>query len=138
MKLTKLILLLCLLPFYASAEALTDRQRINQVMDSFYQWDHTGGTHNAENSLAHTVRYNRLDEGGKHIAYSIDFNYEGKGKNAYQHFIAGLDIYGKMAVVRSIHYHAGKGSYLKTFILHKLTQGWRITNVSWGKITPEE
>ncbi|TQV88555.1 hypothetical protein [Aliikangiella coralliicola] len=130
--------LFCGIPFSTHAESLTDRQAITDTMDNFYHWDHKGGADFAKRSLAESVRYNRISKEGEHISYSVDFAYKGKGVNAYIPYIVELDIYGNMAVVKSVHHYDEKRSYLKAFVLHKLAQGWRITNVSWGKITPEK
>jgi hypothetical protein len=133
-----LLFLLSFIPFHLEAETLTDRQQISQTMKSFYQWDHTGGIDNANKSFAASVLYNRIGEQGNHITYTPNFDYKGAGENAYLPIIVDMDIYGKMALVRSVHHYEGKGRYLKAFVLHKLQQGWRITNVSWGKLTPHE
>lgn len=138
MTLLRMFLLLSIMPFYTHAASLTDRQKITSAMDNFYQWDYTGKKEFAEKSLAHSVLYNRVSKEGKHISYAVQFQWEGKGVDAYKSYITGLDIYGDMAVVKAIHHYQEKGAYLKAFVLHKLAQGWRITHVSWGEITPEK
>jgi hypothetical protein len=138
MTIFRILLLLSIIPFYTHAESLTDRQKIINAMGYFHQWDFTGSKELAEKSVEKSVRYNRVSKEGKHISYTPDFEWKGKGVDAYLPIIIGLDIYGGMAVVRVVHHHEEKGRYLKAIIFHKLAEGWRITNVSWGKITPEK
>lgn len=136
MAIIRLLLLLVIASFPAFADS--DREEIAQVMADFQQWDHLGGVERAKKSLAKTVRYNYVDKEGKHVSYTVDFAYQGKGKAAYKPYIVALDIYGNMAVVKAIHHYNNEQAYLKAFVLHKLAQGWQITNVSWGQITPDK
>lgn len=114
-----------------------DRTEVVDVMQSFYQWDMEGGAEIAKAIFSQSAKYNRVDQNKKHIAYSVDPTWTGKGKDAYKPYIVGLEIFGNMAIVRSLHHYDKRGAYTKVFILHKLVDGWQITNVSWGAITPE-
>jgi hypothetical protein len=131
------ILILITISFSTTAQPLSDRQQIVDTMEVFHQWDYTGKKEFAEKSLASSVKYHKIGKEGDHISYSVDFDWKGKGVDAYNSYITGLDIFGNIAIVKAIHYHQEKGQYVKVFILHKLKQGWRITSVAWGKYSPD-
>ena len=136
MNLRHFLFILLFTPFFTSANIDGDRDQIVELMKHFHQWDQTGGKERMSTIFAEDVRYNRVDEQGNFIGYSVDPDYKGRGKDAYIPFIIELDIYGNMAIVKTLHHYPAKGSYIKAFVLHQLKSGWRITNVSWGAITP--
>ena len=115
----------------------SDREQINQTMSSFFKWDLEGGVDNAEKALSKTVLYHRLNEKREHVTNTPNFDWEGKGKNAHEHNIVDVDIYKDMAVVTVLlryNPQSASNTYMKTFILYKLAQGWRVTNVTWGSV----
>lgn len=138
-----LILLTGLFSVLSSQQALAsdDREQISQVMQCFSKWDIDGGTAaEAEKCISPDVRYQRNDK-GEIKAYTPDLNWKGKGKEALEAHLLDINVYNDMAVVTVLNrYNPGvdERHFVKTFILYKLKQGWRITNVVWGKRTPEK
>lgn len=114
-------------------DTLSDREEINQVMITFFKWDTEGGVVSAENSLSKTALYHFVNDKGQHETFPADFDFKGKGKDAPEHDIVDIDIYDNMAVV-TVLLRYKKNTYMKTFILYKLLQGWRITNLAWGSL----
>ncbi len=117
-----------------------DRSAIIAAIDCFTTWDLEGGTaQSVEPCLAKDVMYQRVNQKGELIRYTPDFAYEGKGKSDYVPYVTELEIFGGLAIVK-VHKHRGapNKAYMKALILYKLAEGWRITNVIWGDITPEQ
>lgn len=119
------------------AQESSDRAQINETMQSFFKWDLEGGVDNANKALSKTVLYHRINDKGQHATNTPNFDWEGKGKDAHQHNIVDIDIYNDMAVVTALlryNPQSPRNTYMKTFILYKLSQGWRVTNVTWGRV----
>lgn len=117
----------------------SDRSDIVAAIDCFISWDREGGTpETVKPCVSDKVQYQRVNDQGELILYTPDFNFDGKGLDDYVPYVTGLEIFGNMAIVKT-HKHraAPKYAYMKAFILYKLNDGWRITNVVWGGITPE-
>lgn len=123
----------------SSALAQSDREQIKEAMECFYQWDLYGGEERSSKCIADTVLYHRIDDNGDH-AYGtppLD-NDTGKGGDAVIHNLLDIDIYNDMAVVTSLHRYqpeSPRNTYVKNIVLFKLAEGWRITNVAWGRVT---
>ncbi|MBX2849161.1 MAG: hypothetical protein KTR16_12620 [Acidiferrobacterales bacterium] len=132
---------LCLLSLNTVANnAATDRNQIITAINCFIDWDLNGGTNKTvEPCLFKDVVYQRVNLKGELIRYTPGFEYDGKGKDDYVPYITELEIFGNMAIVKTHkHRDASNAAYMKAFILYKLTEGWRITNVVWGGLTPEQ
>ena len=125
-----------------AALADSDREEIKAVMEHFYAWDLNGGEDNAANSLADSVLYHRIDENGQHSYGTPPLgDATGKGAEAVIHNLLDIDIYNDMAVVTSLHRYqpeAPRNTYVKNIVLFKLAEGWRITNVAWGRVTNDQ
>jgi len=117
----------------------SDRSEITAAIDCFMSWDREGGTpESVQPCVSDKVQYQRVNDQGELIVYTPDFNFDGKGLDDYVPYVTALEIFGNLAMVKT-HKHraAPKTAYMKAFILYKLKDGWRITNVIWGGITPE-
>ncbi len=121
-----------------TAAASTDREDIIAAIDCFISWDREGGTaESVAPCLAQDVVYQRVNDKGELIRYTPGFDYDGKGIDDYVPYITEVEIFGDMAMVKTHkHREAPKNAYMKAFILYQLKEGWRITNVVWGGITP--
>ncbi|MEM6605121.1 MAG: hypothetical protein AAF671_05130, partial [Pseudomonadota bacterium] len=121
------------------AYADTDREQIKAAMECFYQWDLYGGKENSSKCIADTVLYHRIDENRQHSYGTPPLdNDTGKGADAVIHNLMDIDIYNDMAVVTSLHRYqpeAPRNTYMKNIVLFKLDDGWRVTNVAWGRVT---
>ena len=149
MKKTILITLVTLLSFGHTITAsetaidtpvLSDRAQIIAAVACFTNWDREGG--NAESvapCIYEKVAYQRVNDKGELLVYTPEFESEGKGIDDYTPYVTELEIFGNMAIVKT-HKHraAPKWPYMKAAILYKLKDGWLITNVVWGGITPEK
>ena len=138
MKHILIILTTSLLLGFSHAYA-SDRTEITEAIDCFVNWDREGGTaETVKPCVSEKVQYQRVNDQGELILYTPDFKFEGKGLDDYVPYLTELEIFGNMAIVKT-HKHrtAPKPTYMKAFILYKLKDGWRITNVVWGGITPE-
>ncbi len=138
-------IIICTLALFSTtavSQDNTDRAQINQTMTHFFKWDLEGGLENANKALSKTVLYHRINEKGEHVTNTPEnFDWDGKGAEAHQHNIVDIDIYNDMAIVTSlIRYNpqSPRNTYMKTFILYKLSQGWRITNVTWGRVSNQQ
>lgn len=118
----------------------SDRAAIIESIDCFIAWDREGGDAESVSGCLHDkVAYQRVNNDGELIVYTPSFDFEGKGLDDYTPYITELEIFGNMAMVKTHKHREKPGSpYMKAFILYKLKDGWKITNVVWGAITPEE
>lgn len=122
------------------AEASTDREQIVDAINCFITWDREGGdADSVAPCMSKDVVYQRVNDEGELLRYTPGFDYEGKGLDDYVPYITETEIFGNMAMVKT-HKHraAPKSPYMKAFILYRLKDGWRITNVVWGGITPQK
>lgn len=123
---------------HVSAQAATDREEIISAINCFIDWDREGGT--AETlapCVVADVVYQRVNAEGELIRYTPGFDYDGKGIDDYVPYITETEIFGNMAMVKTHKHREPPGNpYMKAFILYRLKEGWRITNVVWGGITP--
>ena len=122
-----------------SSFADSDREQIKAAMECFYTWDHHGGKENSSKCISDNVVYHRIDQEGKHSygTPALD-NPEGKGEDAVIHNLIDIDIYNDMAVVTSLHRYtpeSPKLTYMKSIVLFKLADGWRVSSVAWGRVT---
>lgn len=121
-----------------AAHGSTDREEIIAAINCFTTWDLEGG--NAASvapCMSQDVVYQRVNDKGELIRYTPGFDYEGKGRDDYVPYITETEIFGNLAIVKTHkHRDAPKSPYMKAFLLYKLKDGWRITNVVWGSITP--
>ncbi|MEO1595637.1 MAG: hypothetical protein AAFS02_10395 [Pseudomonadota bacterium] len=122
-----------------SAFGQSDREQIKAAMACFYQWDLYGGEQYSSKCIADTVLYHRIEENGRHSYGTPPLdNDTGKGAEAVIHNLIDIDIYNDMAVVTSLHRYqpeSPQNTYMKNIVLYKLADGWRITNVVWGRVT---
>ncbi|MFK8031214.1 MAG: hypothetical protein AB8G18_13345 [Gammaproteobacteria bacterium] len=134
-----ILLILSALAFTPTVHADTDREEIKEAMECFYKWDLYGGKENSSRCIADNVLYHRVDQDGKH-AYStpkLDGT-SGKGEGALKHKLVDINIYNDMAVVTSLHLYqpeSPRNTYMKHLVLYKLADGWRVSSVSWGRVT---
>lgn len=128
--------------FAHAAHADSDRDQIKAAMECFYQWDLHGGKDTSSKCISDTVLYHRIDENGNHSYGTPPLdNDTGKGAEAVIHNLLDIDIYNDMAVVTSLHRYqpeAPQNTYVKNIVLFKLADGWRITNVAWGRVTNDQ
>lgn len=118
----------------------SDRSEITDVINCFLTWDREGGNdESVKPCLYEKVQYQRVNENGELLLYTPGFEFEGKGIDDYTPYVTELEIFGNMAIVKTYkHRAAPNNAYMKAFILYKLSEGWRITNVVWGGITPQK
>jgi len=124
---------------HSGVKADNDRATILAAIECFTKWDLEGGAaQSVAPCLAKDVVYQRVNQKGELIRYTPGFDYEGKGKTDYVPYITELEIFGNMSLVK-VHKHrvAPQTPYMKAFVLYNLADGWRITNVIWGGITPQ-
>jgi len=130
---------LTLLP---TAHADTDREQIKAAMECFYQWDLYGGKENSSKCIADNVQYHRVTQEGEHSFGTPTLDSPtGKGEGTLVHNLVDIDVYNDMAVVTSLHRYmpdSPRNTYMKTLVLYKLKEGWRISSVSWGRVTPDQ
>lgn len=133
------VLMLGLTLVTVNAHAETDREQIKAAMECFYQWDLHGGEENSSKCISDTVLYHRIDDKGAHSYGTPTLDSDtGKGADAVIHHLIDIDIYNDMAIVTSLHRYqpeAPRNTYVKSFVLFKLAEGWRITNAAWGRVT---
>ncbi|MFK8014750.1 MAG: hypothetical protein AB8G17_04875 [Gammaproteobacteria bacterium] len=133
---------LALALFAPTAYAQSDREQIKAAMECFYQWDLYGGKEHSSKCISDTVLYHRIDENGQHSHGTPQLDKEdGKGAEAVIHNLLDIDIYNDMAVVTSLHRYqpeSPRNTYVKNIVLFKLADGWRITNVAWGRVTNQQ
>ncbi len=135
----RLFIVLTLCPLAASAA--TDREQIDQVMSCFFAWDIYGGAERAKNCISEQVLYHRVDSVGNHVTNTPKADFAGKGEGAHEHNLLDVDIFDNMAVVQAlIRYNpqSANNTYIKTFILYRVTAGWRVTNVFWGRVSTDK
>lgn len=125
-----------------AVHADTDREDIKAVVECFYNWDIHGGEKYSSQCMSDTVLYHRIDQDGKHSYGTPPLDSpSGKGVDAIKHNLIDIDIYNDMAVVTSLHRYmpeSPRNTYVKNLVLFKLADGWRITNVSWGRVTNDQ
>lgn len=134
-----ILLMLCLLSLNSHAEQIaTDRSQIIAAINCFTNWDLNGGNdESVAPCIYKDVVYQRVNLKGELIRYTPGFEYEGKGANDYVPYITEVEIFGNMAMVKTHkHRDAPAKPYMKALLLYKLADGWRITNVVWGSISP--
>jgi hypothetical protein len=135
-------LVLGLALFAPAAAADSDREQIKAAMECFYQWDLYGGAERSSKCIADSVLYHRIDENGAHSYGTPDLDSDtGKGADAVIHNLVDIDIYNDMAVVTSLHRYqpeSPRNTYMKSIVLYKLAEGWRIANVVWGRVSHEK
>ena len=139
--LLKLSTLVLISLFSLNAQAdqtATDREQIVTAINCFTNWDLNGGNdETVAPCLYKDVVYQRVNLKGELIRYTPGFEYDSKGANDYVPYITEVEIFGNMAMVKTHkHRDSPNKAYMKAFILYKLAEGWRITNVVWGGITP--
>ena len=135
------IIILALALCSPAALADTDREQIKAAMECFYQWDLHGGREYSSKCIADSVLYHRIDNGEHSYGTPPLDNDSGKGAEAVIHNLLDIDIYNDMAVVTSLHRYqpeAPRNTYVKNIVLFKLADGWRITNVAWGRVTNDQ
>ena len=123
-----------------AAVNVNERTQVVYAIECFLKWDREGGTKESVKPCMHEqVVYQRVNAEGELIRYTPEFTFEGKGLDDYVPYITELEIFGNLAIVKT-HKHrtAPNWPYMKAFILYRLNEGWRITNVVWGGITPEK
>ncbi|MEL6300081.1 MAG: hypothetical protein AAFR75_00095 [Pseudomonadota bacterium] len=133
---------LSLILFAPAASAASDREQIKAAMACFYEWDLYGGADRSSQCISETVLYHRIDDNGRHSYGTPPLDNDiGKGADAVIHNLIDIDIYNDMAVVTSLHRYqpeAPENTYMKNIVLHRLADGWRITNVFWGRVTHDQ
>lgn len=136
------LLLVTSLTLIPTANADSDREQIKAAMECFYTWDLYGGVENSSKCIAENVQYHRIDRDGKHSFGTPKLDSPtGKGEGSLVHHLVDINIYNDMAVVTSLHRYmpdSPKNTYMKSLVLYKLKEGWRISSVSWGRVTNEQ
>ena len=140
LKLLSLSLLFMISQNTYAADYSSDRADIVAAIQCFTNWDLNGGNdESVEPCIDKQVVYQRVNLKGELIRYTPAFEYEGKGADDYVPYITELEIFGNMAIVKTHKHRATPNKpYMKAFILYRLAEGWRITNVVWGGVTPEK
>jgi hypothetical protein len=109
-----------------------ERENVLQVVEYFYQGDHTGSKKYRELSLHPKGAYRYSDENGQYVEDLFTFE-EGHADTSYKEEVLSVDIYQDVALVRlRLAFEGELDAEYKLMILHKLSGKWLITSISWG------
>ena len=110
----------------------SDRQAIMTTIQNFYIGDHTGSIEHKKLSMHPDGAYRYVNKDGEYSESQFRLDSDNADPN-YQEELLSIEIYDKVALarLRLDQFRMEKPEY-KLMTLHKVSEGWRITSISWG------
>lgn len=130
---TLLIILFSLFSSPVFAEQ-SDREQVNQAIQCFFDWDKTGNPDTGKKCVYEGILFQYVNKEGSIGKFTPKLLND--GDQGVVHRLLDLDIYNDLAVVTALTQHApisDDNTYMKNITLHKTIDGWRVTNVFWGR-----
>ena len=110
----------------------SDRQAILKSIDNFYIGDHTGSIKHKKLSLHEKGAYRYVNKDGEYSESVFDLNSDHADPN-YKEELLSIEIYDRLALARlRLQLDNVDGPEYKLMMLHKFTDGWKITSITWG------
>jgi len=109
----------------------TDRQAIIETTKNFFIGDHTGSLKHMKLSMDAKGAYRYVNRDGEYSEYVFDLT-QGEADTSYEEELLSIEIYGKLALVRLRMAELDGGAHYKLLTLHKTSDGWKITTITWG------
>jgi len=109
-----------------------DRAAIMETIKNFYIGDHTGSIKHKKLSMHEKGAYRYVNKNGEYKESLFRLNSDNADPN-YKEELLSIEIYDKLALakLRLDQFNAELPEY-KLMTLHKTTDGWKITNITWG------
>lgn len=109
-----------------------DRDAILQTIEDFYIGDHTGSLEYKQKSLHPEGAYRYVDKEGNYQESQFRL-VESRGDTMYTEELLSIEIYETVALARlRLENQRREEAEYKLMTLHKTTEGWLITGISWG------
>ena len=102
------------------------------TIQNFYIGDHTGSIEHKKLSMHPDGAYRYVNKDGEYSESQFRLDSDNADPN-YQEELLSIEIYDKVALarLRLDQFRMEKPEY-KLMTLHKVSEGWRITSISWG------
>ena len=109
-----------------------DREAILKAIENFYIGDHTGSLEHKQLSMHPEGAYRYVNRDGEYRESQFEL-VEGGGDTLYVEELLSIEIYETVALarLRLVNQRREEAEY-KLMTLHKTTEGWLITGISWG------
>lgn len=121
-----------LLQPWAEEVPSADRQAILKTIEHFYIGDHTGSLEHKQKSLHPEGAYRYVDKAGQYQESQFRL-VESRGDTLYTEELLSIEIYENVALARlRLENQRREEAEYKLMTLHKTTDGWLITGISWG------
>ena len=124
----------CTLFLYPQTEASPspDREAVMETIKNFYIGDHTGSLEHKVKSMHPEGAYRYVDRNGDYQESQFRLE-ESQGDTIYVEELLSIDIYETVALARlRLENQRREEAEYKLMTLHKTTEGWLITGISWG------
>lgn len=109
-----------------------DREAIRATIEAFYIGDHTGSVEHKRASMHPQGAYRYVDDEGAYRESRFRLE-ESRGDTSYQEELLSIEIYEAVALARlRLESQRREEAEYKLMTLHKTTDGWLITGISWG------
>ncbi len=109
-----------------------DREAILETIKDFYIGDHTGSLEHKQKSLHPDGAYRYVDKDGVYQESQFRLE-ESRGDTMYVEELLSVEIYETVALARlRLDNQRRDEAEYKLMTLHKSSDGWLITGISWG------
>ena len=116
----------------SDASPSPDRQAILETIENFYIGDHTGSLEHKVQSMHPEGAYRYVDKNGDYQESQFRL-VESKGDTIYVEELLSIEIYETVALARlRLENQRREEAEYKLMTLHKTSEGWLITGISWG------
>ena len=127
-----LLMLAHVLPMSSGHSSSPDREAVLQVIEDFYIGDHTGSLEYKRKSMHPDGAYRYVDREGNYQESQFQL-VESRGDTMYVEELLTVEIYENVALARlRLENQRRVEAEYKLMTLHKTSEGWLITGISWG------
>ena len=112
--------------------ASPDREAILEAIENFYIGDHKGSLEYKKQSMHPEGAYRYVDRNGDYQESQFQL-IETQGDTIYVEELLSIEIYENVALARlRLENQLREEAEYKLMTLHKTSEGWLITGISWG------
>lgn len=110
----------------------SDRKAILKTIENFYIGDHTGSIKHKKLSMHEKGAYRYVNRDGEYSESVFRLDSDNADPN-YKEELLSIEIYDKLALarLRLDQFNMELPEY-KLMVLHKLSEDWKITSITWG------
>lgn len=110
----------------------SDRSAVLETIKNFYIGDHTGSIKHKKLSMHEKGAYRYVNKDGEYAESIFRLDSNNADPN-YKEELLSIEIYDKLAVARlRLDQFNSEIPEYKLMTLHKTSQGWKITSITWG------